>query len=117
MAALSQQAEDEQVASGALVPTLALGAFVTMLGELALGPFLPLVADEVGASVAVVGQVQSAALLLAGALGLVIGPLADRYGYRPALVTGLATVAISMVGAGLATALAPLLLAGLVGAV
>ena len=107
----------EQVSAGRLVPVLALAAFVNMTGALALGPFLPVVADELGMSVAVVGQVPSLAMLLAAALGLVIGPLAERYGYRRTLVLSILAVALSALGTGLAPSFLTLLLAGLVGAV
>lgn len=39
-----------------LVPSLTLAAFVTVMGALALGTLFPLVADELGASVALLGQ-------------------------------------------------------------
>jgi len=84
---------------------------------LALGPFLPLLADELGTSVALVGQVPSLSMLLAAILGLVIGPLADQFGHRRVLVLGLLSAVVST----LATALAPnylsLLMAVLIGAI
>ncbi len=99
-----------------LVPTLMAAAFINTTSGVALGPFLPLVADELGMSVALLGQVPSAMMLLAALLGLVIGPLADQYGYRRTLVVGMLAVAISALGTGLAPGFVPLLLAGLVGA-
>ena len=86
-----------------LVAILALAAFVNMMGALALGPFLPVVADDLGTSVALLGQVPSLMMLLAALLGLAIGPLADRYGFRWTLVIGLLTVAIGALGTALTT--------------
>jgi len=56
--------------------------------------------------VSVLGQIPALALLTAAALGLVVGPLADRFGHRPTLLAG---VLASSLGA-VATALAPSLL-------
>lgn len=100
-----------------LIAALALAAFVNHVVGLALSPFLPLLADELGASLALIGQVPSLSMLLAAILGLVIGPLADQYGYRHVLMLGLLSAIVST----LATALAPsyplLLVAVLVGAI
>ena len=112
-----EQTSTKPVSAARLVPVLALAAFVNMTGALALGPFLPVVADELGTSVAVVGQVPSLAMLLAAGLGLVIGPLAERFGYRRTLVLSIVAVASSALGMGLAPSVVPLLLAGLIGAV
>jgi predicted MFS family arabinose efflux permease len=97
------------------VPTLALAAFVNTMGSLALGPFLPFVADELETSVALVGQVTALTMLLAALLGLVIGPLADHYGFRRTLIGGLLAVAVSGLGTGLAPGFLLLLLAALIG--
>src|SRR5215213_252730 len=103
-------------ATGRLVPILALAAFVNTLGSVALGPFLPFVADELGTSVALLGQVTALSWLLAALLGLVAGPLADYVGYRRTLIIGLLAVAASGLGTALAPGLILLLLAGLIGA-
>jgi DHA1 family inner membrane transport protein len=56
-------------------------------------------------------------LLLAGALALVAGPLADRYGFRRTLVVGLVSVFLSAVATGFSPNLPILLAVTLVGAV
>jgi predicted MFS family arabinose efflux permease len=56
--------------------------------------------------VSVLGQIPALALFTAATLGLVVGPLADRFGHRPTLLAG---VLASSLGA-VATALAPSLL-------
>ena len=110
-------ADTVQTSVAALTPLLAFACFVNMVGTLALSPFLPLIADELGTSVSVVGQISSTTMLLAAVLGLVAGPLGDRYGYRRSLVLGLTTATISALGLALAPALVPLFAAGLFGAV
>jgi DHA1 family inner membrane transport protein len=55
-------------------------------------------------------------MLLAAALGLVAGPVADRYGYRRSLLVGAGAIVASAVGTALAPSFALLLLAALVGA-
>ena len=98
------------------VPALTLATFVTMTSGLGLGPFLPVIAQELDTPVALLGQVPAAMLLLAAVLGLVIGPIADFYGYRRVLVVGLLTVVASALATGFAPSYSLLLLAALVGA-
>lgn len=100
-----------------LVPVLTLASTVNILGARALPVFLPLMAADLGTSVAVLGQVPSSMLLLAGVLALVAGPLADHYGYRATLVAGLLTIVVSTVATGLAPTFPVLLAVTLVGAV
>ena len=104
-------------AIGWLPATLALAAVVTMLGAGAYGPFLPAIAEAVGTTVPVVGQLPAASLLLAATLGLIIGPLADSYGYRRTLVIGLLTIVASTIGTALAPTYTALILAALIGSI
>ena len=60
----------EAALSGA-IPVLLAADFVAMLSTLACGPLLPLVAEEIGTSVALVGQVPATMMLLVVLLGLV----------------------------------------------
>jgi MFS transporter, DHA1 family, inner membrane transport protein len=104
-------------AIGWLPATLALATVVTMLGAGAYGPFLPAIAEAVGTTVPAVGQLPATSLLLAAALGLIIGPLADIYGYRRTLIVGLLTIVASTLGTALAPTYAALLAAALIGAI
>ena len=70
MEAIVRRAHEEDRPPTRLVPTLALAAFVNMTGALALGPFLPVIAAELGTGVAVLGQVPALAMVLAAALGM-----------------------------------------------
>jgi DHA1 family chloramphenicol resistance protein-like MFS transporter len=92
-------------------------SFLSLLIGLALGPFLPEIARDLDAPVALLGQVP--ALIAAGAagLGFVAGPLADHYGLRRALLVGLAAGAVLAVGTSLATTVLVLLVVGVFGAV
>lgn len=100
-----------------LIVALALAAFVNHIVGLALSPFLPLMAEEFGTSVALVGQVPSLSMLLAAILGLMIGPLADQYGYRRVLMIGLLSAVVSTLATSLAPSYLLLLVAVLVGAI
>ena len=70
------------VATG-LIPILTLATFTNHLNVVAWrNPFLPFIALTHGIGIGLLGQVPALMLLLSALLGLVIGPLADRYGYR-----------------------------------
>jgi predicted MFS family arabinose efflux permease len=96
---------------------LTLATFVNHLNVIAWNPFLPFMAAELGVAVALLGQVPALMMLLATLLGLVIGPLADHYGYRRTLCICLLAVVTSSLTTGLAATLPLLVLAALVGAV
>ena len=84
-----------------VVVSIAAASFCTILSQSAFAPFLPLIGASLDTGVALLGQAPAVSMLLAGVLGLVVGPLADRYGQRRALVLGLVTLAASAVGVGL----------------
>jgi predicted MFS family arabinose efflux permease len=94
---------------------LALTAFVSSLSTFALGPFLPVLARDLDTSVALLGQAPALAALVAAALGLVVGPLADRVGYRRSLLLALASLVISAFGIALSSSFALLLLSTFAG--
>ena len=100
----------------AVVAALALAALLGMLSATALSPFLPAIAADLGSSVGVLGQSLALLNLLAAALGLVVGPLADRLGSRRLLLIGLVAVAVSALASALATTMAVLLVAATIAA-
>jgi predicted MFS family arabinose efflux permease len=105
-AAVAGQAEAETAAAGQdgwMLAAVCLAPFVTQLATFALSPFLPFIAADLGSTVAVLGQIPALALFVAATLGLLVGPVADRFGHRLTLLAG---VLASSVGA-FATALAP----------
>jgi predicted MFS family arabinose efflux permease len=59
-------------------------------------------ARDLQTSVPLLGQVVTLMALISAGLGLLAGPLADRYGYRWPLVIGLLAIAVGLLGTGLA---------------
>jgi DHA1 family inner membrane transport protein len=104
-------------AAAGLIPALAVAAFVNHLNVIAWNPFLPFIAEAHGVSVAMLGQLPALLLVLSALLGLVLGPLADSYGYRPTMVVCLLAVAMSSLATGLSTMFPLLVVAALLGAV
>lgn len=103
-------------AGGWLLPAVSVPPGLSVLSALAVAPFLPTIAAELGSTVALLGQVPAASMLVASALGLVMGPIADRYGYRRLLLVGLAALIAGALGTAAASSYAALLAAALVGA-
>jgi predicted MFS family arabinose efflux permease len=99
-----------------LVGALVIVSFASLLYHLAFSPLLPLIAADLRVSVPLLGQVPAASVLLAGTLGLVIGPLSDLYGHARAIRLGGLSIAISAIGMGLSPGYLALLFFGLVGA-
>src|SRR4051812_2271527 len=110
-------APERGLSASALLVALCPAAFVGVVGSLALSPFLPAIAAELDTSVALLGQVGSVMMLVAAALGLVVGPLADARGHRLVLLAGTLAVAASAVLIALAGSYPLLMLAAVVGAV
>lgn len=101
---------------GAILAALGAASFLGTLNANALGPFLPVMARDLGVGVPLLGQSVTATLLLGAALGLVAGPLADRHGQRRLLLTGLGAVVACALGTALAPTFAALLAVRLTGA-
>ena len=93
---------------------LCLTAFAAIVQVGALAPLAPAIARDLGASVAQVGQVGTASLATTAAAHLLVGPLADHFGRRRAILLALGALAAGAAGMGLAPAYAALLTAGLV---
>jgi MFS transporter, DHA1 family, inner membrane transport protein len=113
----AQQSIVRPTSTASLVPALTVAAFVNHLNVIAWNPFLPFIAEAHGIGIAILGQLPALLLVLSAVLGLVIGPLADSYGYRPTMVLSLVAVAASSLATGLSTMLPLLVLAALLGAV
>ncbi len=86
-----------------MVITLSLASFVGVLGMMALNPFLPVIADDLDTSVSVVGQINTAIFIVGATLGLLLGPLADHYGLRRAIVLSAVLVALGAFATAAAT--------------
>ncbi|MGI8486136.1 MAG: MFS transporter [Thermomicrobiales bacterium] len=99
-----------------VLPALGLGSFITMLSVSAPAPFLPDIASELGVGVTLLGQVTAAMLILSAPIGLVAGPLADRYGSRRLILLGLVASAVCLLVFGLAAVFPLLFIASVAGA-
>jgi predicted MFS family arabinose efflux permease len=88
--------------SGRVQILLCLSAFLAALNFFAPTPFYPQMAHDLQTTVPLLGQVVTLMALISAGLGLLAGPLADRYGYRWPLVIGLLAIAVGLLGTGLA---------------
>jgi predicted MFS family arabinose efflux permease len=101
-AALStRSAPAPPVAPGRVQILLCLSAFLAALNFFAPTPFYPQMARDLQTTVPLLGQVVTLMALISAGLGLLAGPLADRYGYRWPLVMGLLAIAAGLLGTGL----------------
>jgi MFS transporter, DHA1 family, inner membrane transport protein len=89
-------------APGRIQILLCLSAFLAALNYFAPAPFYPQMAHDLQTTVPLLGQVVTLMALISAGLGLLAGPLADRYGYRWPLVFGLLAIAVGLLGTGLA---------------
>jgi predicted MFS family arabinose efflux permease len=101
-------------APGRVQILLCLSAFLAALNFFAPTPFYPQMARDLQTTVPLLGQVVTLMALISAGLGLLAGPLADRYGYRWPLVMGLLAVAVGLLGTGLAPSYPVLLGLGVV---
>src|SRR5215212_989050 len=92
-----------------LPAVLCLAIFLAALNVFAATPFYPQMAQDLQTTVPLLGQIVTLLALLSAGLGLVVGPLADRSGYRRPLVIGVLAIGLALFGTGLAPAY-PLLL-------
>jgi MFS transporter, DHA1 family, inner membrane transport protein len=95
--------------------SVVLPAAASQLWFVTLPPFLPTIADAIGVSTALAGQIVGLPVLLAAVLVLFVGPLIDTYGHPRVMTVGLAAIAASSLGTAFATSAGVLLAARLVG--
>ena len=81
---------------------LCLSAFLAALNFFAPTPFYPQMARDLQTTVPLLGQVVTLMAFISAGLGLLAGPLADRYGFRWPLVMGLMAISLGLLGTGLA---------------
>jgi DHA1 family bicyclomycin/chloramphenicol resistance-like MFS transporter len=87
-----------------LSAVLCLATFLAALNIFAATPFYPQMARDLHTTVPLLGRIVTLLTLLSAGLGLVVGPLADRSGYRRSLVIGVLAIGLAMLGSGLAAA-------------
>ena len=102
-------------AGNRVLAALCVASFLAALNFFAATPFYPEIAVDLRTSVPLLGQVTTLMILISAGLGLAIGPLADRYGYRWPLVVGVLAVAVNLVGIGLAPSFNVMLLFSIFG--
>jgi predicted MFS family arabinose efflux permease len=102
-------------ADGRVLAAVCVAAFLASLNFFATTPFYLPMARDLRTTVSLLGQVVTLVVLLSAGLGLVVGPLADRYGYRWPLVIGVLAIALNLLGTGLAPAYPVLLGLSVVG--
>jgi DHA1 family inner membrane transport protein len=112
----TSRAERADPSAARIIVALTAASFLGVLNTLALGPFFPAIARDLGTSVPLLGQIAGGVALLAACAGLVIGPLADRYGHRRLLFLGMAILAATTLGTALAPSYGALLAVRLLGA-
>jgi MFS transporter, DHA1 family, inner membrane transport protein len=88
-------ATDSEHLDRRFMATLCIAVVAGLINNAALGPFIPDIARDFNSSVPVVGQVATASWLMSAIAGIFAGPLADHYGHRRLLATGLLLTAAS----------------------
>ena len=82
---------------------LGISCFLWMLNFLGITPFYPFIAADLDTPVALIGQITGLIAIVSIPIGIVTGPLADRYGHRRVLLGGICALSIG----SLVIALAP----------
>lgn len=111
---LAPQAVRRARARAAAIPPslpLSLAMFATQSALLTLSPILSLVADDLGVSTALAGQLRAVCGLAAGIAVALLGPLARRVGLRDLLSLGLVLILAGVIGSAFAGTFAVLAVA------
>ena len=95
--------QQENVSTTRLSITLGIACFLWMLNFLGITPFYPFIAEDLDTSVALLGQITALIAIISIPIGIMTGPIADRFGYRRVLLCGILTLGIG----SLTVALAP----------
>ncbi len=112
---LSESAPGRRGLDTSVLVPVCLTLFMAGLWGQAFAPLIPEIADDLGVSVALVGQVSTVSLAMIGLGSIVAGPLADHFGHRRTIAVGLAGGSLAAALSGIAPGYLALLLAGFVG--
>lgn len=96
--------------------TLCVAGFLAAMNFFATSPFYADMADDLDTSVPLLGQLVTIMLLISAALGLIVGPLADRHGIRGLLALGMGAIGVNLLGIAIAPSYAVLLPLAIMGA-
>jgi MFS transporter, DHA1 family, inner membrane transport protein len=91
-----------------VLPGLVVATFLSLLHYLAFSPLLPAIAADLRVEVGQLGQMPAAIGLVAAMVGLLAGPLADRYGVRRTMLLGVLALVCSATGMAFLPSLAVL---------
>lgn len=80
---------------GLLLLLICIASFAAAFSNMIVAPLIPGFSEDFHISVALAGQSVLAFALVAGVLGLFVGPALDRIGRRPLVVTGMVLLAAS----------------------
>jgi MFS transporter, DHA1 family, inner membrane transport protein len=98
-----------------LILALCLASLFAVLNFVAATPFYPDMADDLSTTVSRLGQLVTIMVVISAVMGLAIGPLSDRYGYRWPLVGGMVAIGINLIGTGITPSFYPLVALGIAG--
>ncbi len=102
-------------AGARVIVALCVASFFAVINFIATSPFYPKMAIDLNSTVSRLGQVVTIMVFISAVLGLAVGPLSDRFGYRLPLVFGLLAIAVNLIGAGLTPSFLPLLALSIIG--
>jgi len=74
--------------------TIGIACFLWMLNFLGITPFYPFIAEDLDTQVALVGQITALIAIISIPIGIITGPMADRFGHRRVLLGGILTLSI-----------------------
>ena len=86
---------------GRIIAALCVASFLAALNFFGTAPFYPDIARDLDTTVPLVGQVTTMMILISTVVGLAVGPVADKYGYRLMLVIGVVAIGVNLIGIGL----------------
>jgi predicted MFS family arabinose efflux permease len=107
----------DAAANRRVLPGLVAVTFLSLLHYLAFSPLLPTIAADLHLEIGQLGQIPAAIGLGASLIGLIAGPLADRYGKRRTLLSGVLALVAASAGLALVPGLAALALVVILAAV
>lgn len=84
----------ENLNTNRLSITIGIACFLWMLNFLGITPFYPFIAEDLDTQVALVGQITALIAITSIPIGIITGPVADRFGYRRVLLGGILTLSI-----------------------